>query len=169
MPYLFQEENGVYQIDLSKSIWATDEIHSRFMKAIILSDVDFVCKPNDDSLIFIEYKNANVPEAAHPERFQPSDDKMLNKIAYKFYDTMIFLNHCGYTMPIKYIYILEYPNGDSVTRKSIRNKIAQRLPFELQKDPMINNLMIESFDVFSIDEWNLHYPQFPLNNITYGE
>ena len=59
--------------------------------------------------------------------FDPSSDKKVLKLAYKFYDSFIYVTACGYDKPNKYIYILEYPKGDSTTRKFIRNKIAAKL------------------------------------------
>ena len=63
-------------------------------------------------------------------------------------------------MPASYYYILEYPNSDRVTSGLVRNKIAKLLPFHLQNEG--SQKIIESFDVVTIDEWNVRFPDFPI-------
>lgn len=111
------------------------------------------------------YKNANIPGAAHPERFNPSNQKTLRKIAFKYYDSWIYLKAIAKNKPFHYVYILEYPNGDSTSRKAIRNKITDILPFNLQKRPEIRENLIKRFDVLSIAEWNEQYKEFPITEI----
>lgn len=166
---LFQEENHVYQFDFNSALWATDQLHNEFQNnnASILSDVDFIAE-TDKEIVLLEYKNANIPGAAHPEAFQPSNQKTLQKIAYKYYDAWIFLKAIKKKKPIIYVYVLEYPDGDIVTRKLIRNKIINILPFKLQQLPEISEKLILHFDVLSIAEWNAHnkYKAFPISLIT---
>lgn len=166
---IHKEENEVYQIDFSSAIWSTDELNSIFNKTVAsaLSDVDFIAE-TDKEILFVEYKNACIVGATNPDAFIPSSDKSILKIAYKFYDSYIYIWACGYKKPYKYVYILEYPKGDSTTRKLIRNKIASRLPFELQKDNNIKYQIISSFEVLSIDEWNNNplYSKFPVSSIS---
>ena len=165
---IFQEENHYYQFDFSSAVWATDGLHDTFQnnKANILSDVDFIAE-TDDSIILLEYKNANIGAAENPDAFKPTEQKTQNKIAYKFYDSWIYLKAIAKNKPIRYVFILEYPKGDSATRKAIRNKIIDLLPFELQKLPEIKHEMISKFEVLSIDEWNEHeeYRKFPITPI----
>lgn len=68
---------------------------------------------------------------------------------------------------VQYIYILEYPKGDIVTRKRLRNKMKQRLPFELQNNIGAGKKLIEKFEVLSIEEWNAHeeYGRYPITKI----
>ncbi len=117
----------------------------------------------------MEYKHASIPGASHPEKFVPSDTKYVNKIAYKFYDSWIYLKAINKNKPILYVYILEYPNGDSRTRGEIRNLITAVLPFKLQNLPEIscNRKIIEGFFVMSINEWNSHktFGKFPIKKI----
>lgn len=166
---VYTEENKVYQIDFTSAVWSTDKLNSIFNKTVasVLSDVDFIAETETD-ILFVEYKNASVAGASKPDAFIPSSDKSIFKIAHKFYGSLLYIRACGYTKPYKYVYILEYPKGDSVTRKLIRNKIASKLPFELQKDPNVTYQLISSFDVLSIDEWNSNpsYSQFPLSLVT---
>lgn len=65
-------------------------------------------------------------------------------------------------MPARYYYILEYPNSDRVTSGLVRNKIAKLLPFQLQNAIEGSQKIIESFDVVTIDEWNVRFPDFPI-------
>lgn len=166
---IYKEENGVYQIDFSSALWSTDELHDIFHKSgsSLLSDVDFVAE-TDNEIILVEYKNANIGRAKNPDAFIPSSENRILKIAYKFYDSIIYICACGYKKPYKYVYVLEYPKGDSTTRKLIRNKIAAKLPFELQKDKNIKHQLINGFEVLSIDEWNNNplYSIFPISIIT---
>ena len=109
----------------------------------------------------------DITEAIHPEVFNPLDQKRENKIVLKSYNSWIYLSAAQKCKPIKYIYILEYPNDDIVTRKRIRNRIADLLPFELQKLPEIKVELIHDFEVLSISEWNTHtqYQEFPITPI----
>lgn len=68
------------------------------------------------------------------------------------------------TKPKEYIYILEYPNGDSVSRKMVRNRMKKKLPFVLQGHIGEGRKLIEKLDVLSIDEWNTNerYGEFPI-------
>jgi len=163
-----QEENKVYQIDFTSAIWSTDELNGIFKNAVssILSDVDFIAE-TDNEILFVEYKNASIPGATNPDAFMPASEKSIYKIAYKFYDSYIYVRACGYCKPYKYVYILEYPKGDPVTRKLIRNKIEAKLPFVLQKDRNVKQSIIDSFDVLSINEWNTSptYSKFPISLI----
>ena len=163
----FVEENGVYQIDCSKAVWATDEIHEAYHKAgIQLKDCDFLVEDNE-LLYLIEYKNANINNAEKPDAFKPEEDKMLNKVVQKFYDSLHYLYLTEKKKPIEYIYILEYPKGDIVTRKRLRNKMKQRLPFELQNSIGMGKKLIEKVEVLSIEEWNTHekYGIFPITQV----
>lgn len=168
MTQVYQEENGFYQFDFSAAKWSSDRLHDIFQMngADLLSDVDFVAE-TDEKLILVEYKNANVPGADHPEWFDPSQQRLKNKIAYKYYDSWIYLNAIQKNKPISYVYILEYPNGDVVTRKRIRNDISCLLPFRLQKLEEIQCELINNFEVLSIDEWNKHeeYGAFPISKV----
>lgn len=165
---IYREENNIYQIDFSSAIWSTNKLNRVFHSTVssILSDVDFVAE-TDKEILFVEYKNANINGAVNPDAFKPSEDKYINKIAYKFYDSLIYIMACGYRKPYKYVYILEYPLGDTTTRRFIRNKISSKLPFQLQNDANIKNKLISSFEVMSIKEWNDNelYHKFPIRPI----
>ena len=167
MNIIYIEENGVYQFDFSQALWATDELNNIFHNTHIeLSDVDFIAETDSD-LILLEYKNANITGASKPEAFRPSDDKMINKIAWKYYDSWIYLIALQKEKPCTYVYILEHPNGDKSSRLAIREKIVNKLPFELQELPQIKRKLIKDIQVLSIDEWNNHeiYKRFPITPV----
>ena len=168
MEQVYFDENRMYRFDFTVAVRSTDKLHEIFSqnKAGILSDVDFIAETESEMLL-IEYKNANVQGAAAPGRFDPFDQKRENKIAFKYYDSWIYLKAIHNDKPVTYIYILEFPNGDAVLRRRIRNHIAGKLPFELQKLPQIKETMISGFEVLSIDEWNSHekYRVFPISAV----
>lgn len=165
MTKIYQDENRQFQFDFTSALWATDQLHDIYSKhkAGVLSDVDFIAE-TENYILLVEYKNADISGAIHPEAFNPLDQKRENKIALKYYNSWIYLSAAQKCKPIKYIYILEYPNDDIVTRKRIRNRIADLLPFELQKLPEIKVELIHDFEVLSISEWNAHtqYQKFPI-------
>lgn len=163
----FLEENGIYQIDCSKAVWATDEIHKVYHKAgVRLKDSDFLIE-SAESLYLVEYKNANIKGAEMPDAFKPEEDKKVNTVTQKFYDSLHYLYLKDKLRPVKYIYILEYPKGDIVTRKRLRNKMKQILPFELQNNIETGKKLIEEVDVLSIGEWNAHeeYGRYPITEV----
>ena len=163
----FVEENGIYQIDCSEALWATDQIYEAYHNAgVQRKDSDFLVE-DKKTLYLIEYKNANINNAEKPEAFKPEADKMINKVVQKFYDSLHYLYLTDKNKTVQYIYILEYPKGDIVTRKRLRNKMKQRLPFELQNNIGAGKKLIEKFEVLSIEEWNAHeeYGRYPITKI----
>lgn len=157
---IFIEENKQYKIDFTQALWATDQLHECYGEiGNFLSDVDFIAETNEHILL-IEYKNANIKDAVSPDSFKPDSDEMIHKIARKFYDSLVYVNSLKKDKPINYYYILEYPKGDSVTRKLIRNRISDKLFFS------INNVkLITDFNVMSINEWNTGiYSMFPITH-----
>lgn len=158
---VFIEENKKYKISFNGALWATDQLNLIYKKVgNFLSDVDFIAE-TDEELILIEYKNANIKDAVLPDSFKPDSDKMTNKIARKFYDSLVYVNSLKKDKPISYNYILDYPKGDTFTRKLIRNRISNKLFFS------INGVkLITEFNVISIEEWNSgKYSIFPLTCI----
>lgn len=166
MSKVFLEENKLYQLDCSKALWATDTVHEVYRaNKIGLKDVDFIIEQNED-IILLEYKNGNNPQAlAHGSKFNPDNEKIINNIPEKYFDTLHYLNLLEKNKPKHYIWVLEYPHGSSVTRKMLRNKIMKQLPFQLQASLSTKNKLIESFDVLSIAEWNERYGQYPMSRV----
>lgn len=165
MSQIFCDENHSCEIDFSVAEWATDQLNSIFHQAklSILHDVDFVAE-TENEILLVEYKNANLSNASKPEAFRPWEDKPLEKVARKYYESQYFLQATqhGKTKTKKYVYILECVNGDSVLRKRVRELLAARLPFLLQKQVKMSEQLIDSLEVLSIAEWNEKYTQFPL-------
>lgn len=169
MLQIFHDENNSCQIDFSKAVWATDQLHDIFhsAKVSILHDVDFVAE-TEDKLLLVEYKNANLSDAANPGAFRPTQDKKLNNVAAKYYDSMYFLQAIerGRHKQKVYVYILECQNGDMVLRNQVKTLLAGRLPFLLQKQNILSDNMIDQLEVVSVAEWNKNYKQYPLQLLT---
>lgn len=70
--------------------------------------------------------------------------------------------------PVRYVYIVEYPNAGVTDRKMHRNAIADKLPFKMQQGKQ--RKLIDVFEVLSISEWNGHaeYAAFPLTPVRQG-
>lgn len=175
MAAIYTEENGQYSLNCTAAIWSTDEIHNCFQDPThsygiigFLCDVDFVIE-NENYMLLVEYKNANLHGAAHPERFNPSSDGKLENVAKKFYDSSYWLYLSGKDKPRKYVYIVEYPAGNSSSRLMLRNKLRERLPFMLQaKITTAGRKLIDDVKVVDISEWNADaelgkYPIYAVN------
>lgn len=164
---IYTEENNVYKIDCTEAVWSTDKVNQYFAcTSGSLNDVDFIIE-SPDKLLLVEYKNACISNAVNPGAFKPASDKKINNVVKKYYDTLHYLTLSNRNKPKTYIYILEYPHGDTVSRKEIRNRMKQALPFKLQ-DKFNNGIkLIDKVEVLSIDEWNNHdeYRKFPITRI----
>lgn len=164
MDLLFRDENESCQIAFNNVEWATDKLNQIFdaAKAHILCDVDVIIETQDE-LLFIEYKNANVKNAKYPDAFNPLEDKSINKVARKYYDSEAFLQAVGFSKGKRksYIYIMEAMNGDCVLRGRVRNRLKSLLPFLLQEQNQMPVHLIDDVQVVSIDGWNKMYPKFP--------
>ena len=162
------EENGFYQIDCTNAVWATDAIHQEYHNAgLHIHDVDFLIE-NDDTIYLIEYKNADIPGAASPNSFQPESDKKVENVVRKYFDSLHYLTLLQKRKRKHFVYILEYPNGDSTSRKRLRNRLKTELPFALQRNLSDTVTLIDDIDVLSIEEWNTHQQlrEYPISNVT---
>lgn len=166
MGKIYVEENGAYQIDLRKATWSV-EVHSVYRNTHLdLADVDYICEL-DGEVLFIEYKNAKLAfekgfrRAA--ESFNPASDAKIANVVRKFFDSYFYVTSHHKKQPIHYIYVLEWPKGDVMTRKMLREKIAKRLPFYYQQVEKLQPFVIEEFQVVSIDEWNQLYKNAPIS------
>lgn len=167
MSKIFTEENGKYSIDCTKAIWATDQMHSDYQQAKIhINDVDFLIE-DENYLLMVEYKNANISGAVNPEAFKPMEQKKVTMVVRKFYDSLHYLKLLDKKKPVQYIYVLEYPKGDVITRKRMRNRLKEELPFALQKNIGNGVKLIDKVDVASIDEWNQNenYGKYPIFSV----
>jgi hypothetical protein len=163
----FIEENGAYAFDCSTAVWATDQMHHDYQTAKIhIKDTDLLIE-NDTNILMVEYKNANLAGVAKPDTFEPESDKKVSDVFHKFYDSLPYLYLLDKDKPVQFIYVLEYPNGDIVTRKRLRNRLMNELPFELQKKIGHGKKLIDKVDVVSIQEWNDHeiYGKYPVKPV----
>lgn len=64
-----------------------------------------------------------------------------------------------------YCYILEAKAGGRTLRLGIQNQLTSLLPFKLQDQNNFPAKMIDDIFVLSFDEWNIMYPQFPLERL----
>ena len=166
MMSVFKNENESWQIDFSAAIWATDKLHEVYsvIKDSFLSDVDFVAE-DEEFVVFVESKNSNFRDTRHT--FNPLDKEKIISVARKYYDSLIYVRALLKKRTKKkiYIYLLESRHGDSTLRRSVRNRIKDRLPFKLQQNAELCETMIDYFDVLSLDEWNRHFKQFPAQRL----
>ena len=158
MEKLFIDENGEYGLEYSKAVWATDQMHQIYHDAkVLLSDADFVIE-DVESVMIVEYKNANTKKAAKlrykTKPFNPMDDNKFQSVVRKFYDSCHYLFLLGNSKPVWYIYVVETPNGDSTMRKRLRDKMKTLLPFTLQQNLNTGIKLIDKVDAVSIKEWN---------------
>lgn len=169
MENVFVEENGVYCIDCSAAVWATDRIHETYKEAgIRINDVDFVIE-DDDRLLLVEYKNACIAKAVNPGAFNPEEENKIFITARKYWDSLHYLRLLGKDKPVYYVYIIEYPNGDVTARKRLRNKLKLELPFALQENVGNGRKIIDGLDVVSIEEWNNQYRMYPIKLVEEDE
>ena len=103
MTRIYQDENRKFQFDFSAALWATDRLHDIYAqnKVGILSDVDFIAE-TEDSILLIEYKNADIAGAVHPEVFNPFDQKRENrtkKVTSIYHQMLISIMTAGCTSP----------------------------------------------------------------------
>lgn len=168
MKNILIEENGIYCIDCRNALWSTDKIHEDYHNAgVHINDVDFLIE-NSTHILMVEYKNACIANAKSPEAFHPMEDKKISIITRKFYDSLHYLRLLDKTKLVRYIYILEYPNGDVTTRKRLRNRLKTELPFSLQDNIGNGKKLIDRVEVLSIDEWNADsdYGYFPIRRVS---
>ena len=173
MAKIMTEEHGKYGIDCTNAIWSSEDIHRLYHAGGIsfLCDADFVLE-TEQHILLIEYKNVNTREALlHVEtekQYNPFEEKKFWTLIRKFYDSIPYLYLKGKLLkPIRYICVLEYPKGDSVSRKMLRNKMKKKLPFSLQDEIGKEISLIYSVDVMNIQEWNedTYFGQFPIKAI----
>ncbi len=168
MKNIFTDENGDYGLEYTNALWASDQMHKDYHNAKVpLSDADFLIE-DEKSIMIVEYKNANTKKAKDASfktpSFNPMDDRKFASIVRKFYDSLHYVYLLGKCKPVKYIYVVEIPNGDEIMRKRLRVKMKTLLPFELQEKMNTGITLISKVDVLSIDEWNMHeeYGKYPL-------
>jgi|SRR5690606_17338360 len=160
------EENGRFQFDFSalEYVW---EFHDIVAKTA-LSDVDFITETNEE-VLFIEYKNANIQNAANPDAMlkKIKHETFYHKISRKFYDSLLLFwarNGNERNLPIVYVLIIEHPILDKKLRRQLKIKIEKQLPFRLD-DPLIEKQVISAFEVMDLQEWGDRFPQVVISAV----
>ena len=177
MAVIYTEENGQYTLNCTAAVWSTDKIHEYYQdrnhtygELGFLCDVDFVIE-NEESILLVEYKNANVANAQNPGAFNPMSSNKLENVAKKFYNSLHWLYLNNKDKPKKYIYVLEFPAGNSTSRLLVRNKLQEKLPFKLQNSFTTGRKLISEVKVVDIAEWNADselgkFPIIPISQST---
>lgn len=153
---IFQDENHTCEFNFTKAQWAIDGLHNIYGQAKAgLSDVDYLVE-TEKEILLIEYKNADIEEAAHPERFNIKSDKKINNLVKKYYDSLPYLTLTkkGKNKRKIYVCILEYPGSDGASQRYVRNRLADKLPFALQKQINSGEKLIDEVHVWTIQDWN---------------
>lgn len=171
---VLQDENGKMQFDFSNAldVFMPHELASMYSE--YLSDVDFVIEEKE-RLICLEYKNANIRNAAHPEAFQKkiTGEQFWKKAAKKFYGTVFLIWACNRNQmekPIQYILLLETnPSMDSALKKRFTAKMMHQLPFSYRNRNEIKRKVIDEFILADLKEWNEKYPQYPIYEVEDAE
>jgi len=162
---VYIEENGIYQIDLSSAIWSVGNLRDVYCSiGNTLSDVDFIAE-TEDAVFLIEYKNTEIENATDPNAFEEKikSGKLYDNLVSKYYGGTFYLLASDRKKPIHFIAILESKlMEDTFTRRRAEASIKKRLPFKLQENLDIVHSLIEDFKIWSISEWNEHFPMFPL-------
>ena len=106
--------NGAY-INQIRLLWypgklksgeATNQLHHEYhASGVHLSDVDFLIE-DADHLLMVEYKNANIGNAAKPNVYDPNQEKNFNKLVKKFYDSLHYLHLLGKVRPVQYLSLI---------------------------------------------------------------
>ena len=175
MEKIFIDENGEYGLDYSKAIWATELLHQIYHDAkVLLNDADFVLEA-EKAIMVVEYKNANTKKAVEmrdkTKPFDTMEDKVVNLVIRKFYDSCHYLYLLGKSKPVQYIYVVEAPHVDSTMRKTLRERLKTQLPFALQQNMNTGINLIDKVDVLNIKEWNEDstYGKYPFVKIDSGD
>lgn len=162
------DENGKVQFDFSEALDVFEPHELANMYSEYLSDADFVIE-DENQLICMEYKNAKVEGAAHPEVFQKKlkEEKFWKKIAKKYYGTLFLVWACGRNLedkPIKYILLMETSPGlDEVLKRKLALKLHSQLPFKYNECDEIKRSVLNEFRIMNLEQWDNEYPQYPVN------
>lgn len=141
---------------------------------VLLNDADFVLEA-EKAIMVVEYKNANTKKAVEmrykTKPFDTMEDKVVNLVIRKFYDSCHYLYLLGKSKPVQYIYVVEAPNVDSTMRKRLRERMKTQLPFALQQNTNTGIKLIDKVDVLNIKEWNEDstYGKYPFVKIDSGD
>lgn len=163
------DENNQYKFDFSNCeyVWQINNLANKLK----LKDVDFITEI-DDEILFIEYKNSNIPNARRPEamyqKIKSEPQKFYESISKKYYDSLLILWSCRgneQDKSISYIFLVEDKLIDKSMRKRLHKKIIKQLPLNLEDDD-IKREIISKFEVCNLKEWELYHPNIKITPIT---
>lgn len=154
------DENKQYRFDFSNCEYVL-EFHDLANKSK-LNDVDFITELNDE-VLFIEYKNSNIPDAVNPDamfrKIKEKPEKFYSNIAKKYYDSLLILWACKGNekdKPISYIFLVEDKLIDKKIRKKLKLKIGNQLPFNLKGENIVREVL-SRFEVYNLKEWESEF------------
>lgn len=175
MDKYWQDENKQYGIDFNTALDVM-EIHEIVkIYTEYISDADIIVE-DMDKILFIEYKNSNIENAAHPENFTSNLDRAASdgeknndfrkKLAKKFYGTLFTMWACDKNKkdkPIHYVLLFESnPGIDDKMKKAITFKMRKQLPFQLKGMPSIKREVISDFEILNFADWAVRFPDFKI-------
>lgn len=161
------DENKKVRFDFSNALNVFQPYELANLYSDFLSDVDFVVE-EEDKLLCLEYKNANIKNADAPEVFR---QKIIGKdfwvkIAKKFYGSMFLIWACNKNesdKPVEYIFLMECnPKMDAALKKRFMMKMMRQLPFKYNDRNEIKRAVIDDFHLLDLKEWEEKYPQYPI-------
>jgi len=162
----YTDENQNYQIDLSQTQYSSGSLHEIYKDiGNVLNDVDWIAE-TEDRMILIEFTHYEKRE--HLPKGDSAEAKRL-QIAKKFYGGIFFLLACGKRKPVDFIWIAESQFLDKRVRGHYMEAMTKWLPYRLQDRSEVISNLITQFHIFSVDDWNKAYPQFPLIRIEKGD
>lgn len=161
------DENGKMKFDFSDALDVFEPHELANLYSDYLSDVDFVVE-EDEKLICLEYKNANVKNADDPEAFRRKivGEEFWRKIVKKFYGTMFLVWACNKNpadKPVQYVLLIESnPSMDDSLKKRFVMKMMSHLPFKYNARSEIQRKVIDEFCLIDLKEWKEKYPQYSI-------
>ncbi len=159
------DENKNVRFDFSDAIDVFEPHGLANLYSDYLSDVDFVVE-EEEKLICLEYKNAKLKNANHPEAFtrKITGEEFWKKIVKKFYGTMFLVWACKKNpkeKPVQYVLLMESEPGiDDALKKRFVMKMMGQLPFKYRDRKEIQRAVIDEFCLMDLKEWREKYPKY---------
>lgn len=164
------DENKKMQFDFSDALAVFEPHALASMHSDYISDVDFVIE-EEQRIICLEYKNANIQNAANPGALQKklSGEEFWKKMAKKFYGTLFLIWACNRNPAekcIQYVLLIEVnPSMDNALKKRFTAKMLKQLPFDYNGRIEIKRKIIDKFMIMDLQEWRAAYPRYQVNNV----
>lgn len=168
------DENHNVQFDFSNAVSVFEPHNLANMYSEYLSDVDVVIE-DQEKLICLEYKNANVKNANNTDAFKQKIDteEFWKKIAKKYYGTMFLVWACNKNQTdkvVQYVLLIECnPGFDDALKKRFVMKMMCQLPFKYNSQSQIHKRVIDDFCLMDLKEWRVRYPQFPIYDTEFSK